>query len=183
MSAACLLERYLEDKGVGSVSAPVCSYPPPEDLESFSYEIVKSYIRRKNFRPTQADLKLLRQLPTSDASLISHVKVAPMPFDHSLEYEEKFYEQNLASVSIRPVGVSSSKESGEKEDSDVARKKKKKKTIRKNKKLAERAAWEARSDKVAAEVLQDFRKNGIPSNRRVPFGTLKNPFWWEKDLL
>jgi hypothetical protein len=181
MAAACLLERYLEDKGVGSVSAPICSYPPPLDLETFNYDIVKSYIRNVNFRPTEADTKLLRQLPPSDASLIT-TRVERETFDHSLEYEEKFYEQALTQKNNRPVDTIQLKESVKK-DTDPTKIKKKKKKIKMSKKRAEREAWEANAEKVAEEVRKDFKKNGLPSNRKVPFGTLKNPFWWEKDLL
>ena len=39
MSAVCLLERYLEDQGEGSLPAIACSYPPPRDLMFFNYNI------------------------------------------------------------------------------------------------------------------------------------------------
>lgn len=39
MSAACLLERYLEDEGIGSLPARPCSYPPPRELMFFNYNI------------------------------------------------------------------------------------------------------------------------------------------------
>ena len=35
MSAACLLERYLEDKGEGALEARACAYPPPDELRLF----------------------------------------------------------------------------------------------------------------------------------------------------
>ena len=39
MSAVCLLERYLEDQGDGSLPAQACSYPPPRELSYFNYNI------------------------------------------------------------------------------------------------------------------------------------------------
>ena len=45
VSAACLLERYLEDEGAGVLQAKKCSYPIPSDLEYFDYEVVKAHIR------------------------------------------------------------------------------------------------------------------------------------------
>ena len=39
MSAVCLLERYLEDQGEGSLPAIACSYPPPRELMFFNYNI------------------------------------------------------------------------------------------------------------------------------------------------
>lgn len=45
MSAVCLLERYVEDEGWGSLSAEPCSYPPPAELEIFDYNVVKRHIQ------------------------------------------------------------------------------------------------------------------------------------------
>lgn len=42
MSAVCLLERYLEDQGEGSLPAQPCSYPPPRELMFFDYNIGNS---------------------------------------------------------------------------------------------------------------------------------------------
>ena len=60
MSAACLLERYLEDKGEGSLEAQACSYPPPKHLEQFDYEVVRSHIRELYFTGPQSDLERKR---------------------------------------------------------------------------------------------------------------------------
>ena len=49
MSAACLLERYLEDSGVGAMPAEPCSYPPPADLAFFDYDVVRAHIREQYF--------------------------------------------------------------------------------------------------------------------------------------
>ena len=49
MSAACLLERYLEDEGVGALLAIPCSYPPPPELSYFDYNIVREYIRDRYY--------------------------------------------------------------------------------------------------------------------------------------
>lgn len=45
MSAACLLERYIEDEGEGSIEAIPCAYPPPPQLAKFDYNTVKRHIR------------------------------------------------------------------------------------------------------------------------------------------
>ena len=45
MSAACLLERYIEDAGLGSIEAPTCSYPPAADLAHFDYNLVRQHIK------------------------------------------------------------------------------------------------------------------------------------------
>ena len=49
MSAACLLERYLEDEGEGALLAIPCSYPPPAELAYFDYNIVRDYIRDRYY--------------------------------------------------------------------------------------------------------------------------------------
>lgn len=46
MSAACLLERYIEDQGDGSILAQPCIYPPPSDLACFDYNIVREHIHQ-----------------------------------------------------------------------------------------------------------------------------------------
>ena len=45
MSAACLLKRYLEDRGAGALDASFCPFPPPPDVAMFDYNTVKSYVR------------------------------------------------------------------------------------------------------------------------------------------
>ena len=70
MSAACLLERYLEDKGRGSLLAPACSYPPPKDLEYFDYNLVKCHIRRVYFTQEKGDREILQHMPKFDNSLL-----------------------------------------------------------------------------------------------------------------
>ena len=45
MSAVCILERYIDDEGWGSLPAEPCSYPPPPELEIFDYEVVKKHIK------------------------------------------------------------------------------------------------------------------------------------------
>jgi hypothetical protein len=50
MSAACLLERYLEDEGVGAIHALRCAvYPPPSELANFDYNVVKNHIKALHF--------------------------------------------------------------------------------------------------------------------------------------
>lgn len=45
MSAVCLLERYIEDRGDGSIPAIPCSYPLSPQNEIFDYELVRKHIR------------------------------------------------------------------------------------------------------------------------------------------
>lgn len=47
MSAACLLERYMEDLGHGAMAAQPCTYPPPQHLEVFDYNVVRNHIRQQ----------------------------------------------------------------------------------------------------------------------------------------
>jgi putative transcription antitermination factor YqgF len=49
MSALCLLERYLEDQGDGSLAAIPCTYPPPKELMYFDYNSVREHIREKYY--------------------------------------------------------------------------------------------------------------------------------------
>lgn len=44
MSALCLLERYLEDQGEGSIEAIPCEYPPSREHAIFDYDIVRKHI-------------------------------------------------------------------------------------------------------------------------------------------
>ena len=45
MSAACLIERYMEDEGEYSILAEPCTYPPPAEMELLDYDTVKEYVR------------------------------------------------------------------------------------------------------------------------------------------
>ena len=45
MSAACLLERFIQDEGEGSIDAVACALPVPRDLQFFYYGTVRDYIR------------------------------------------------------------------------------------------------------------------------------------------
>lgn len=45
MSAACLLERYLEDQGEGSLPALPCPHPFPPELDDFDYNTVRRHVR------------------------------------------------------------------------------------------------------------------------------------------
>ena len=44
MSARCLLDRYIEDEGRGTLDAIACEFPIPPELERFDYSLVKRYI-------------------------------------------------------------------------------------------------------------------------------------------
>ncbi len=45
LAAQCLLDRYFEDKGKGSIKALPCDYPIPKELEMFDYNILKQYLK------------------------------------------------------------------------------------------------------------------------------------------
>jgi hypothetical protein len=45
MSAACLLERYMEDSGEGSLQAEPCEYPVPASLDNFDYNTVRQHVK------------------------------------------------------------------------------------------------------------------------------------------
>jgi RNase H-fold protein (predicted Holliday junction resolvase) len=60
VSAACLLERYIEDEGDFNVlPALPCPFPIPKDLENFDYGIVQTYIRLTKY--SNADLTSANQ--------------------------------------------------------------------------------------------------------------------------
>ena len=61
MSAACLLERYMEDEGQGAISPPACVYPPPKELAQFDYDTVKQYIRGQYYDTPQSILEKKRR--------------------------------------------------------------------------------------------------------------------------
>lgn len=44
LAASCILERYLEDRGEGSVEALPCAFPPPESIAVFDYELIRRYV-------------------------------------------------------------------------------------------------------------------------------------------
>jgi hypothetical protein len=50
-SAACLIERYVEDEGEGALEARACEYPIPPALEFFDYSEVSEYIRKQYSDP------------------------------------------------------------------------------------------------------------------------------------
>ncbi len=49
VAAACLLERYIDDEGEGSIDAIPCEFPVPNDLANFDYNVVKKYIREQYY--------------------------------------------------------------------------------------------------------------------------------------
>lgn len=56
VSAACILERYLEDEGSFNVlPALPCPYPPPYDLEAFDYGLVQNHIRMAKYSADDYD--------------------------------------------------------------------------------------------------------------------------------
>jgi hypothetical protein len=57
MSAACLLERYLDDAGEGALPAIPCEYPPPKELAYFDYDVVRRHIREQYYSEGLSDEK------------------------------------------------------------------------------------------------------------------------------
>jgi putative transcription antitermination factor YqgF len=53
MSAACILERYLEDAGEGAILAQLSSYPLHPDLAVFDYDVVRQYVRKMHYSDPQ----------------------------------------------------------------------------------------------------------------------------------
>jgi len=49
VAAACLLERYIDDEGEGSIDAIPCEFPVPADMAHFDYNVVKKYIREQYY--------------------------------------------------------------------------------------------------------------------------------------
>ena len=62
MSAACLLERYMEDKGEGALAPQMCAYPPPKDLDRFDYDTVRRHIREQYYDSPQSFLERKRKV-------------------------------------------------------------------------------------------------------------------------
>lgn len=65
MAAACILERYVEDEGEGSICGEACEYPPPRDLAFFDYNKVKEHIREQYSReltPLQEEQRRMQML-------------------------------------------------------------------------------------------------------------------------
>jgi len=49
MSAACILERYIEDRGEGSLSATPCHFPPSVEESTFDYDIIRRHVRALHY--------------------------------------------------------------------------------------------------------------------------------------
>lgn len=65
MSAACLIERYIEDEGEYSILAEPCSYPPPMELEILDYSKVSEYVREsreQDINPIEYQKRRMQQL-------------------------------------------------------------------------------------------------------------------------
>lgn len=60
MSACCLLERYIEDRGEGCLPAIPCRYPPPDELANFDYECVRRHVREQYDRDEEEPTLLQR---------------------------------------------------------------------------------------------------------------------------
>lgn len=73
MSAACLIERFLEDEGEYSILAQPCSYPPPVELELLDYSTVSEYVRESREQeqsPIEYQRMRMQQLKVSSAVMI-----------------------------------------------------------------------------------------------------------------
>jgi RNase H-fold protein (predicted Holliday junction resolvase) len=49
MSAACILERYIEDRGEGSLSATPCRFPPSDEESTFDYDIIRRHVKALHY--------------------------------------------------------------------------------------------------------------------------------------
>lgn len=49
MSAACILERYIEDRGEGSLAATPCRFPPSDEESTFDYDIIRRHVRALHY--------------------------------------------------------------------------------------------------------------------------------------
>jgi hypothetical protein len=82
MSAACLLERFLEDQGDGSISAKPCAYPPPDELAVFDYELVKQHIREQYY-DTQLTKEQKRHQMIRDRKVRAPIRRISINITHS----------------------------------------------------------------------------------------------------
>jgi hypothetical protein len=57
MSAACLLERYLDDEGGGALPARPLKWPLSEEETTFNYQEVRDHIRDTYYVANEEDLK------------------------------------------------------------------------------------------------------------------------------
>lgn len=48
LAAACILERYLEEEGEGSIEAQSCPFPPPEEIAVFDYNVIRKFVKLKS---------------------------------------------------------------------------------------------------------------------------------------
>lgn len=70
MSAACLIERFIEDEGEYSIPAEPCDYPPPTELATLDYSKVSEHIRNlRSVDLTQDDINKMRMKELKVSSL------------------------------------------------------------------------------------------------------------------
>ena len=50
VSAACILERYIEDGGENALNAEPCPYPPPQSMAMLDYGAVCAHVKKVNNR-------------------------------------------------------------------------------------------------------------------------------------
>lgn len=50
VSAACILERYIEDGGENALNAEPCPYPPPQSIAMLDYGAVCAHVKKVNKR-------------------------------------------------------------------------------------------------------------------------------------
>lgn len=48
VAAQCILERYLEEEGRHAIDAVPCPYPPPDEIATFDYDLIRTYVKMKN---------------------------------------------------------------------------------------------------------------------------------------
>eukprot|EP01040_Poterioochromonas_malhamensis_P010645 gene10645-11592_t len=180
MSAACLLERYLEDKGRGSLLAPACSYPPPPDLENFDYNLVKCHIRKLYFKQGIYDKEVLKHMPKFDNSLLDSNLVDYSEGEELSDKVLKKYEDYYIPRGFfdgTSYGDEEEEEDDEIEDADYDV----------NEIVAENENAEDDDEGVDDDDDDDEQEeeekeeivmaSPPPSNRKRPRGMLKNPWW------
>jgi RNase H-fold protein (predicted Holliday junction resolvase) len=74
MSAACILERYIEDTGEGSIEPELCEFPIPLSIEEFDYNNVREHVARKFQKHSEAEHNALQMQRLKEGKKIKRWK-------------------------------------------------------------------------------------------------------------
>jgi len=97
MSATCLLERYIEDSGSGSILAKPCIFPPPADIALFDYNTVKEYIRTLHWSGTPTASNKVNMNPSPELKSIDEISESEsIPTTDSTDMECELDNDELA---------------------------------------------------------------------------------------